>query len=230
MKVFNTLPPSLQVEAVKPYYEQLQKRRLSLLGKRLLDIIVSLLLVVVLAPILLFFAIWIKLDSPGPVFYRQERVTTYGRVFRIFKFRTMIVGADKKGSLVTLKEDDRITKVGRLIRKYRLDELPQLFNILKGEMTLVGTRPEVLKYVEAYTDEMRATLLMPAGVTSRASMLFKDEDEIIERFALEGMAIDDIYIEKVLPEKMLYNLAYLNEFSVWTDIKILVETALRVLS
>ena len=230
MKAFNTLPPSLQVEAVKPYYEQLQKRRLSLLGKRLLDIIVSLLLVVVLAPILLFFAIWIKLDSPGPVFYRQERVTTYGRVFRIFKFRTMIVGADKKGSLVTLKEDDRITKVGRLIRKYRLDELPQLFNILKGEMTLVGTRPEVLKYVEAYTDEMRATLLMPAGVTSRASMLFKDEDEIIERFALEGMAIDDIYIEKVLPEKMLYNLAYLNEFSVWTDIKILVETALRVLS
>lgn len=230
MKPFNTLPPSLQVEAVKPYYEKLRKRQISMLLKRILDIVVSLILTVLLLPVLVFFAIWIKIDSPGPVFYRQERVTTYGRTFRIFKFRTMVVDADKTGSLVTLKKDNRITNVGRLIRKYRLDELPQLFNILKGEMTLVGTRPEVLKYVEAYTEEMRATLLMPAGVTSRASMLFKDEDEIIEKFALEGMAIDDIYIEKVLPEKMLYNLAYIDEFSVWTDIKILVETALRVLS
>ena len=208
MKKFESLPAELQNEQVRPYYEALAAKRGQLFLKRAFDILVSAILLLLLSPILLFFAIWIKLDSPGPVFYRQEQVTTYGRIFRIFKFRTMKVDADKMGSLVTLKNDDRITRVGHVIRRYRLDELPQLLNILTGDMSLVGTRPEVAKYVAAYTPEMKATLLLPAGVTSTASILFKDEEELIAKFILEGMEVDDIYITKVLPEKMHYNLSY----------------------
>ena len=228
MKKFESLPAELQNEQVRPYYEALAAKRGQLFLKRTFDILVSAILLLLLSPILLFFAIWIKLDSPGPVFYRQERVTTYGRIFRIFKFRTMKVDADKMGSLVTLKNDDRITRVGHVIRRYRLDELPQLLNILTGDMSLVGTRPEVAKYVAAYTPEMKATLLLPAGVTSTASILFKDEEELIAKFILEGMEVDDIYITKVLPEKMHYNLSYLKNYSFLGDLKLMVRTVLKV--
>ena len=228
MKKFESLPAELQNEQVRPYYEALAAKRGQLFLKRAFDILVSAILLLLLSPILLFFAIWIKLDSPGPVFYRQERVTTYGRIFRIFEFRTMKVDADKMGSLVTLKNDDRITRVGHVIRRYRLDELPQLLNILTGDMSLVGTRPEVAKYVAAYTPEMKATLLLPAGVTSTASILFKDEQELIAKFILEGMEVDDIYITKVLPEKMHYNLSYLKNYSFLGDLKLMVRTVLKV--
>ena len=228
MKKFESLPAELQNEQVRPYYEALAAKRGQLFLKRAFDILVSAILLLLLSPILLFFAIWIKLDSPGPVFYRQERVTTYGRIFRIFKFRTMRVDADKMGSLVTLKNDDRITRVGHVIRRYRLDELPQLLNILTGDMSLVGTRPEVAKYVAAYTPEMKATLLLQAGVTSTASILFKDEEELIAKFILEGMEVDDIYITKVLPEKMHYNLSYLKNYSFLGDLKLMVRTVLKV--
>ncbi|WP_314760291.1 sugar transferase [uncultured Abiotrophia sp.] len=228
MKKFESLPAELQTEQVRPYYEALAAKRGQLFLKRAFDILVSAILLLLLSPILLFFAIWIKLDSPGSVFYRQERVTTYGRIFRIFKFRTMKVDADKMGSLVTLKNDDRITRVGHVIRRYRLDELPQLLNILTGDMSLVGTRPEVAKYVAAYTPEMKATLLLPAGVTSTASILFKDEEELIAKFILEGMEVDDIYITKVLPEKMHYNLSYLKNYSFLGDLKLMVRTVLKV--
>ena len=228
MKKFESLPAELQNEQVRPYYEALAAKRGQLFLKRAFDILVSAILLLLLSPILLFFAIWIKLDSPGPVFYRQERVTTYGRIFRIFKFRTMKVDADKMGSLVTLKNDDRITRVGHVIRRYRLDELPQLLNILTGDMSLVGTRPEVAKYVAAYTPEMKATLLLPAGVTSTASILFKDEEELIAKFILEGMEVDEIYITKVLPDKMHYNLSYLKNYSFLGDLKLMVRTVLKV--
>ena len=171
----------------------------------------------------------IKIDSKGPVFYRQERITTYGKIFRIFKFRTMVQNADKVGTLVTVGNDSRITRVGKLIRKVRLDELPQLINILKGEMTFVGTRPEVKKYVDKYTDEMKATLLMPAGITSVASIKYKDEDEILDRAKQKGKDIDLAYVEDVLPEKMKYNLKYISKFSFVYDIKVCIDTVIGVL-
>ena len=187
VKEWNELPEYMQVEEVRPYYEILRKKKGQLILKRIFDICASLVLIVLLSPIILFFSIWIKLDSKGPVFYRQERITQYGKVFRIFKFRTMVNNADKIGNLVTSKNDSRITKVGEKIRKYRIDEIPQLFNVLIGDMSFVGTRPEVKKYVDQYTPEMYATLLLPAGVTSLASIEFKDEDEILERYTSNGI-------------------------------------------
>lgn len=211
------------------YYKTiLERKKLSLILKRVFDMIVSIILLILLSPILLIFSVWIKLDSKGPIFFRQERITLNGKKFKIFKFRTMVVGADKKGSLVTLANDDRITKVGHLIRKIRLDELPQLINVLLGDMTFVGTRPEVEKYVNSYTDEMRATLLMRAGITSIASLEFKDEDQIIQKYQNTGLSIDEIYIQKVLPEKMKYNLEYIEKFSFIYDIKIMLLTVIKV--
>ena len=180
MRKWNDLPKEMQVEQVKKYYEILQCHKGSLLAKRIFDIIVASLLVVILSPILLFLSILIKIDSPGPVMFRQVRVTTYGKPFRIFKFRTMVNNADKIGTQVTTKGDSRVTRMGKMLRGCRLDELPQLFNVLKGEMSFVGTRPEVEKYVAHYTDEMKATLLMPAGITSRASIEYKDEERLLE--------------------------------------------------
>ena len=136
----------------------------------------------------------------------------------------MVQDADKKGSLITLGQDNRITKIGSKIRKCRLDEIPQLLNILKGDMSFVGTRPEVTKYVDKYTDEMKATLLMPAGVTSKASIEYKNEDEIMDTFLNRGEKVDDIYIKRVLPEKMKYNLEYIERFSFLEDIKICIKT------
>ena len=159
-----------ETEVVKKYRASIEKKKISLFLKLLFDKLLALILLIPLSPIILGIAIWIKLDSEGPVFYRQERITTYGRTFRIFKFRTMVKDADKLGTAVTQQNDPRISKVGHKLRKLRLDELPQLINVLVGDMSFVGVRPEVAKYVDKYTDEMNATLLLPAGITSPASI------------------------------------------------------------
>lgn len=226
---WNDLPESMKKEQVRPYYEKLKVKRGSLIVKRGFDVLVSLVMLILLSWLFLILAGAIKLDSRGPVFYRQVRVTTGNRDFRIFKFRTMVNNADKIGSLVTTGNDARITRVGAKIRKCRLDEIPQLLNILKGEMSFVGTRPEVRKYVDRYTDEMMATLLMPAGVTSLASISFKDEDELIDEYTMKGMSVDDAYMEKVLPEKMKFNLEYMNRFGFLQDIRLMIQTFVSVI-
>lgn len=214
----------MQTEAVKPYYEILQKKQISLIFKRSFDIVVSLIMLLILSPVFLVLAIAIKLDSKGPVFYRQVRVTQYGKEFRIFKFRTMVNNADKIGSQVTVGGDSRITRVGKVIRECRLDEIGQLLNILGGSMTFVGTRPEVPKYVEKYTSEMWATLLLPAGVTSEASIRYKDEAALLD--AAED--VDAIYIQDVLPGKMKYNLRSIQEYSFFKDIVTMFQTVFAV--
>lgn len=218
------LPPQMQTEAVKPYYEILQKKQISLIFKRSFDIVVSLIMLLILSPVFLILAIAIKLDSEGPVFYRQVRVTQYGKEFRIFKFRTMVTNADKIGSQVTVGGDSRITRVGKVIRDCRLDEIGQLLNILGGSMTFVGTRPEVPKYVEKYTSEMWATLLLPAGVTSEASIRYKDEAALLD--AAED--VDATYIQDVLPGKMKYNLRSIQEYSFFKDIETMFQTVFAV--
>ena len=200
LKKWDDIPSFMKNSDVERYYKILKKKTLSLVMKRVFDVVMSLILIVLLSPALLIVSCWIKIDSKGPVFYRQTRITQYGKEFRIFKFRTMVTNADKMGALVTTKNDSRITKVGEKIRKCRLDELPQLFNILIGDMSFVGTRPEVQKYVDAYTDEMLATLLLPAGVTSLASINYRDEDEILDQYVDENHSVDEVYIEKILPE------------------------------
>lgn len=223
-KSWDKLPENMKTDAVLPYYEALRRHRAGLIVKRIADILLSSVLIVVLSPVLLVIAVLIKIDSPGPVFYRQVRVTRYNKDFRIFKFRTMIVNADEKGALVTTSNDSRITRIGSRLRKYRLDELPQLFNVFKGDMSLVGTRPEVRKYVEEYTDEMMATLLLPAGVTSEASIAFKDEDKILAK----AEDVDKAYIEEVLPEKMKYNLNGVRYFSLRREFRLLFKTVIAV--
>ena len=225
---WDNLPEEMQNDAVAGYYKILKKKKAGLVIKRVFDLTVSLAMLVILSPALAVLAVLIKLDSKGPVFYRQERVTACNRTFRIFKFRTMVQNADQIGSLVTVGNDPRITRVGSKIRKCRLDELPQLINIVKGEMSFVGTRPEVRKYVEYYTDEMMATLLLPAGVTSLASITYKDEDEIMEKHTFQGENADDAYVKYVLPEKMKYNLEYLIDFSFINAIQLMFKTVRAV--
>ena len=225
LRKWEELPAFMQTEEVRPYYEKLSRKWFSLFVKRIFDFAVSSVMLVILSPALLVLAVMIKKDSEGPVFYRQERITQYGRKFKIYKFRTMVDDADKKGSLVTTEGDARITRVGAAIRKYRLDEIPQLFNVLAGDMTFVGTRPEVEKYVMAYTPSMMATLLMPAGITSDASIKYKDEEKLLKA----ADDVDHVYIKKVLPKKMRYNLSYLKHFSIIRDIRICIETVLAVL-
>ena len=225
LRSWDKLPEYMRNDKVKPYYELLKKRTGSLIMKRIFDIVMSLLLLMILSPVFLVVSIWIKLDSKGPVFFRQVRVTTYGKQFRIFKFRTMCENAEKKGSLVTVGNDSRITKVGEKIRHCRLDEIPQLLNVLAGDMTFVGTRPEVVKYVNAYSDEMYATLLLPAGITSAASIQYKDEDEILSK----AKDPDDAYIHEVLPGKMKYNLASIENFSFLNEIKTMANTLKAVI-
>lgn len=225
LRKWEELPSYMQNEEVRKYYDILAEHQGSLIAKRCFDIVFSILLLVVLSPAFFVVSIWIKCDSHGPVFYRQERITQYGKVFRIFKFRTMVTDADRIGTLVTVGNDSRITAVGAKIRKVRLDEIPQLLNILTGDMTFVGTRPEVKKYVDAYTDSMYATLLLPAGVTSVASIAYKDEDTLLEK----STNPDQTYIQEILPEKMKYNLKSLEEFSFLKELKTMVDTVRAVL-
>lgn len=227
---WENLPERIKNEKTYPYYELLQQKKIQILWKRVLDFFCAVVLTVLLSPVMLLIAAAIKLDTKGPIFYRQTRVTRYGMTYRIFKFRTMITGADKKGPLVTSSQDDRVTKVGKLLRKIRLDELPQLLNVLKGEMSFVGTRPEVEKYVDQYSEEMMATLFLPAGITSYASIMYKDEDERIGAYQKQtGKSVDEIYRGYILPEKMKYNLKYLKEFSIWRDMKLMLMTVAAVL-
>lgn len=225
LRDWDKLPKNMQTEAVWSYYDRLKKKKFSLALKRIFDIVVSAILLVLLSPLLMIISILIVTDSKGGVFYRQERVTQYGRVFRIFKFRTMVANADKIGTQVTVSNDSRITKIGSKLRNCRLDELPQLFNIFLGDMTFVGTRPESVHYVKHYTPEMMATLLLPAGVTSEASILYKDEAELLD----QADDVDKVYIEKILPEKMKYNLESINKFSFIREIGTMVRTVVAVI-
>lgn len=218
------LPADMQTEEVREYYDVLRKKRFSLFWKRIFDIFVSAIMLIILSPLFLILAIAIKTDSKGPVFYRQERVTQYGKRFRIFKFRSMVQNADK-GSQVTVDHDSRVTKVGKFIRKCRLDEICQLIDIFRGTMTFVGTRPEVPKYVSEYTPEMKATLLLPASVTSLASIYYKDEAELLSG----AEDTDKTYVEKILPAKMYYNLKEIKNYGFWRDIKTMFMTVFAVL-
>ena len=224
LKKWEQLPIEMRTEEVRKYYDILKKKWASLFFKRVFDVIVSLIMLVILSPLFLILAIAIKIDSKGPVFYRQVRVTQYNKKFRIFKFRSMVQNADK-GSQVTVSGDARVTRVGKLVRKCRLDEISQLIDVFRGTMTFVGTRPEVPKYTEQYSPEMMATFLLPAGVTSLASIYYKDEAELLD--AAEDT--DNVYVEEVLPGKMYYNLKAIENFSFFGDIKVMFMTVFAVL-
>lgn len=224
LRDWDDLPHYMRTESVRTYYDFLKKKRISLFLKRSFDVIVSALMLVVLSPVIFIISIMIAIDSQGPVFFRQERITQYGRKFRIHKFRTMVADAESIGSQVTVKNDTRVTNVGAKLRKCRLDELPQLIDIFEGNMSFVGTRPEVTKYAKCYKPEYMATLLLPAGVTSEASIKYKDEDRLLEK----ADNVDDVYVKEVLPEKMKYNLESIKKFSFVREISTMLRTVLAV--
>ncbi len=225
LEKWENLPEGLKTDEVRPYYDILSGKRTSLVFKRIFDIFCSGIMLLILSPVFLVLAVAIKLESEGPVFYRQTRITQYGKEFKIFKFRTMVNNADKIGTQVTVSGDSRITRVGKFIRNCRLDEISQLIDIFRGTMTFVGTRPEVPKYVAEYTPEMLATLLLPAGVTSEASILYKDESELLDK----AENADEVYINEVLPAKMKYNLEAIKKFSFFGDIKTIFRTVFAVI-
>lgn len=225
LKKWEDLPQDIQNKDVLKYYNILKTKGSNLILKRIFDLVVATITLIILSPIFLIISIAIKIDSKGPIMFRQVRVTQYGKRFKIFKFRTMVNNADELGSQVTTKNDARVTRVGNLLRKLRLDEIPQLLNIITGDMTFVGTRPEVVKYVEKYTDEMMATLLLPAGVTSQASIKYKDEEKLLE----DAKEADETYIDEVLPGKMKYNLQSIEEFSFVGDILVMIKTVIAII-
>lgn len=225
LKKWEELPCDMQNPQVRRYYDILSRKKWSLCVKRIADVLISALLLVLLCPVLLIIGIAVRLDSKGPGIFRQVRITAYGRPFYIYKFRSMVKEADRRGGQLTVKGDARITRVGRFLRKWRLDELLQLLNVLAGDMTLVGVRPEVERYVRCYTDEMKATLLLPAGITSRASIRYKDEEKLLER----EKDADWVYLNRILPDKMKYNLEELEHFSLWQDVRTMLETLLAVI-
>lgn len=227
MKVrkWEELPEKMRTREVRRYYNIIVRHSGWFKVKRVMDICVSLVLLAILLIPMGIIALMIKTDSQGPVFFRQERVTQYGKIFKIYKFRTMVDNASQLGSQVTVNNDSRITRVGKLLRKYRLDEFPQLFNILAGDMTLVGTRPEVVKYVKEYSGEMYATLLLPAGLTSRTSIAYKDEDKLLK----DAKDADKVYVNEILPVKMKYNLESLRRFGVREDMTVMWNTFVSVL-
>lgn len=218
------LPSEMQTEAVRKYYDILKKKKFSLLMKRGFDILASMIALIVFSPVFMILAITIKIDSPGPIFYRQERITQYGRRFRIHKFRTMVQGADK-GSQVTVKNDSRITRVGKVIRACKLDEIAQLLDVICGNMSFVGTRPEAVKYVKEYKPEYYATLLMPAGITSEASIRFRNEDKLLKA----EDDVDKVYMEEILPIKMKWNLKSIREFCFYRDFLTIWRTVFAIL-
>ena len=225
LRDWDNLPNFMKCDEVRAYYVILAGRKMELRLKRLLDIIISTILLILLAIPMVAIAAVIKLDSKGPIFYRQERITACGKTFRIHKFLTMVNNAEKLGAAVTVSGDARITRVGAKIRSLRLDELPQLLDVLAGDMSFVGARPEVTKYVKKYTREMRATLLLPAGITSEASIRYKDEGKLLE--AAED--VDKVYIEQVLPKKMEYNLQSIRKFSLFKEMQTMFRTVFAVL-
>jgi len=225
LRKWDNIPDFMRCDEVRPYYDALSRRQFQLAVKRAFDVVVSLILIIVFVLPMLMIALLIRADSPGKVIYRQERVTQYGRIFFIHKFRTMVTDADRKGAHVTSANDSRITRIGRFLRKYRLDELPQLFDVICGDMTFVGTRPEVVGYVKRYTPEMMATLLLPAGITSEASIHFKDEARMLQKVD----SVDETYVAEILPLKMKYNLESIKKFSLWHDLVIILGTVIAVL-
>lgn len=222
---WDDLPDNMRIKEVRPYYDILAKKKGQLLLKRIFDFVVALIMLIVLCIPIAIISVWIKLDSEGPVFYRQERVTTNGKHFRIHKFRTMVSNADKIGTQVTVGNDSRITRVGKKLRHIRLDELPQLIDVLQGTMSFVGTRPEAVKYVEQYKPEYMATLLMPAGITSEASIRYKDEDKLLSA----ADDVDRVYVEEVLPAKMVWNLESIKRFKFLREILTMFRTVAAVL-
>lgn len=225
LRKWENIPEWIRQPEVREYYDLLSKKKGSLFLKRIFDILLAVILFIILLIPMILIAVYIKVDSKGPVFYRQRRVTAYGKEFRIHKFRTMVTDAEKIGTAVTVGEDPRITKAGHLLRKTRLDELPQVIDVLEGTMSFVGTRPEAVEYVKQYTPEMRATLLLPAGITSECSILYKDEAELLEN----AEDPNKTYVEEILPEKMKYNLDSIRNFSLWNDIKTMFATVGAVL-
>lgn len=225
LKKWEELPDFMRTDEVRPYYESLEKKKISLFLKRAMDLVGGIILLILLAIPMMVIAVWIKLDSEGPVFYRQERITAYGKHFKIHKFRTMVSNADKIGSAVTVGNDSRITKVGAKLRGCRLDELPQVLDLISGDMSFVGTRPEAVKYVEKYKPEYMATLLLPAGITSEASIRYKDEAELLDA----ADDVDRVYVEDVLPGKMKYNLDSIKNFSFIEEIATMFRTVFAVL-
>ena len=225
LRKWENIPEWIRQPEVREYYDLLSKKKGSLFLKRIFDILLAVILFIILLIPMTLIAVYIKVDSKGPVFYRQRRVTAYGKEFRIHKFRTMVTDAEKIGTAVTVGEDPRITKAGHLLRKTRLDELPQVIDVLEGTMSFVGTRPEAVEYVKQYTPEMRATLLLPAGITSECSILYKDEAELLEN----AEDPNKTYVEEILPEKMKYNLDSIRNFSLWNDIKTMFATVGAVL-
>jgi len=224
LRKWEELPAEMRVPEVRPYWELLNRKRGQLVVKRVGDLVLAALLLVLLAIPMAVIAVLIRLDSAGPVFYRQERVTRYGKHFRIHKFRTMVANAEQLGSAVTTGHDKRITRIGARLRGHRLDELPQVLDVLSGNMSFVGTRPEAVRYVEQYRPEWRATLLLPAGITSEASIQYKDEERL-----LEGAADPDrVYMEEIVPEKMKWNLESLREFGISGELKTMVRTIAAV--
>ena len=224
LRKWEDLPDFMRIEAVRPYYEILQKKKASLVFKRVLDLVGGIILLSLLSIPMAIIAVMIKVDSEGPVFYRQERITKYGKRFRIHKFRTMVSNADKIGAAVTVGNDSRITKVGAKLRGCRLDELPQVFDLISGNMSFVGTRPEAVKYVEKYEPEYMATLLLPAGITSEASIRYKDEAKLLDT----ADDVDRVYIEDVLPGKMRHNLESIKNFSLFGEIATMFRTVFAV--
>ena len=224
MKRWDNLPEYMKNQQVRQYYDILKKKRVLLVIKRIFDIVLSLILMILLLLPMAVISIAAKLTSSGPIIFRQIRVTTGGKRFKILKFRTMTVEQSDAHTQVTVKDDDRITSCGAFLRKYRLDELPQLFNVLLGQMSFVGVRPEVPRYVERYTPEMYATLLLPAGITSTASIEFKDESEQLSQIA----DADESYVNDILPKKMKLNLEYIKNFSLLCDLKIMLKTVKNV--
>lgn len=193
--------------------------------KRGFDFIASLIGCIILMPIYILIAILIKIDSKGPVFFKQKRVGQYGEIFEILKYRTMVVDAEKIGKQITVGNDNRITKIGKFLRKYKLDELPQLFNVLKGDMSLVGPRPEVPKYVELYNDEEKKVLNVKPGITDFASIEYRDENEILGK--VENP--EEYYINVIMKHKLTLNLKYINNNNIFIDIKIILQTLLKCL-
>lgn len=225
LRKWDSLPEFMRCDEVKCYYDLLSTKQFQLVLKRVFDVAVATIMLIILAIPMLIIAVMIKIDSPGPVFYRQERVTTYGKRFKIHKFRTMMNNADKIGATVTVGSDVRITKAGRKLRSLRLDELPQLIDVLTGNMSFVGTRPEATKYVECYTKEMYATLLLPAGITAEASIRYKDEAILLNA----ADDVDKVYVEEVLPGKMEYNLQSIRKFSFLGEIVTMFRTVYAIL-
>lgn len=204
----------------------LEKKKAQLFIKGIFDFIVSLLGAIIISPILLIIAILIKLDSKGPILFKQARVGKNGKEFKILKFRTMKVESEKKGIQLTVGKDPRITKVGHILRKTKLDELPQLFNVLMGEMSFVGPRPEVPRYVELYNSYQKCILKIRPGITDLASIKYRNENDLL------GKSLDPeyTYIHEIMPEKIELNLEYLNNMSIFYDVKLIIKTILVVIN